>query len=65
MLTTLGVVHRLGHPHAHPAEDMVLWALQPQLLEEWVAEQVEAYTKDRQSQKDLRLLHKSRYFDQP
>ena len=39
--------------------------LQRQLLEEWVADQVHAYHKDRQTEKDRRLLDKSRYFDEP
>jgi probable rRNA maturation factor len=41
-----------------------MFALQGQLLEEWVAAQVEAYRQDRQSEKDRRLLDKSRYFDE-
>ena len=41
-----------------------MFALQRELLEEWVAEQVEAYQQDRQNEKDRRLLDKSRYFDQ-
>ena len=31
----------------------------------WVADQVESYHKDRQSERDRRLLDKSRYFDGP
>ena len=42
-----------------------MFALQRRLLEEWVADQVESYHKDRQSEKDRRLLDKSRYFDGP
>ena len=41
-----------------------MFALQRRLLEEWVAEQVAAYHRDRQNEKDRRLLDKSRYFDQ-
>jgi len=40
-----------------------MFALQDRLLEEWVAEQVEAYQQDRQEERDRRLLDKSRYFD--
>jgi probable rRNA maturation factor len=42
-----------------------MFALQRQLLEEWVADQVDAYHQDRQSEKDRRLLDKSRFFDDP
>jgi probable rRNA maturation factor len=41
-----------------------MFALQRRLLEEWVADQVEAYHQDRQSEKDRRLLDKFRYFDE-
>jgi probable rRNA maturation factor len=40
-----------------------MFALQGRLLEEWVAEQVEAYHYDRQDERDRQLLDKSRYFD--
>ena len=40
-----------------------MFALQRQLLEEWVAEQVQSYHSERQAEKDRRLLDKSRYFD--
>jgi probable rRNA maturation factor len=40
-----------------------MFALQRSLLEEWVAEQVQAYHHDRQTERDQRLLDKSRYFD--
>ena len=40
-----------------------MFALQRRLLEEWVAEQVVSYHKDRQAEKDRRLLDKSRNFD--
>ena len=49
---------------AEPDEEKEMFALQRQLLEEWVADQVEAYRLDRQSEKDRRLLDKSRYFDE-
>ena len=42
-----------------------MFALQRRLLEEWVADQVEAYRQDLQNAKDRRLLDGSRYFDQP
>ena len=42
-----------------------MFALQGRLLEGWVADQVEAYHQDRQTQKDRRLIDESRYFDHP
>jgi probable rRNA maturation factor len=40
-----------------------MFALQRLLLEEWVADQVVAYHHERQSERDQRLLDKSRYLD--
>ena len=65
LLTVHGVLHLLGYDHAEPDEEKEMFALQRRLLEEWVADQVEAYHADRQSEKDRRLLDKSQYFDQP
>ena len=65
LLTVHGVLHLLGYDHAEPDEEKEMFALQRRLLEEWVADQVESYHSDRQSEKDRRLLDKSRYFDGP
>lgn len=65
LLTVHGVLHLLGYDHAEPEEEKEMFALQRRLLEEWVADQVESYRAETQSEKDRRLLDKSRYFDEP
>ncbi len=65
LLTVHGVLHLLGYDHAEPDEEKEMFALQRRLLEEWVADQVETYRVQTQSEKDRRLLDKSRYFDEP
>jgi probable rRNA maturation factor len=65
LLTVHGVLHLLGYDHAEPNEEKEMFALQRRLLEEWVADQVEVYRKETQTERDRRLLDKSRYFDQP
>ncbi len=65
LLTIHGVLHLLGYDHGEPDEQREMFALQDRLLEDWVANQVEAYQTDRQNERDRLLLDKSRFFDQP
>ncbi|MCG5432549.1 rRNA maturation RNase YbeY [Mycobacterium sp. MYCO198283] len=62
LLTVHGVLHLLGYDHAEPEEEKEMFGLQRRLLEEWVADQVDAYHSDRQSERDRRLLDDTRYF---
>jgi len=63
LLTIHGVLHLLGYDHAEADEEKEMFTLQGRLLEEWVAEQVEFYRKERQIERDQRLLDKSRHFE--
>ena len=63
LLTVHGVLHLLGYDHAEPDEEKEMFALQRRLLEEWVADQVNAYHCERQAERDQSLLDKSRDFD--
>src|ERR1700722_3069437 len=59
LLTVHGVLHLLGYDHGDKDEEKEMFALQDRLLEEWVADQVEAYPHERQDEWARRLLDKS------
>src|ERR1700753_2495971 len=63
LLTIHGVLHLLGYDHAEQDGEKEKFTLQRRLLEEWVRDQVDSYHHERQSDRDQRLLDKSRYFD--